>query len=407
MQMIIKIDARKQTVGEAETLEQVRHESAARRLDDLETPCLILDADRMDRNIVRLRERLVPLGVSLRPHLKTAKSIEVARRVMTTREGPATVSTLREARLFANAGVRDIIYAVGIAPWRLAKVIELRRQGVDLAVILDSVEQAEAVAATSRETGIAIPALIEVDCDGHRSGVLPDDRDRLVAIGRALIDGGELRGVLTHAGGSYAARGDEALQRCAEEERHAAVAAATILRDAGLPCPVVSVGSTPTAHHAVDLSGVTEVRAGVFVFFDLVMAGIGICRIEDIAISVLATVIGHQHEKGWILIDAGWMAMSRDLGTARQEVNQGYGVVCDSSGRLFDNIILADANQEHGIIKVRPGSGATLPELKIGDRVRILPNHACATGAQHRSYHVVRSASDFVESEWQRFGGWE
>ncbi|QKC78793.1 DSD1 family PLP-dependent enzyme [Mesorhizobium erdmanii] len=404
--MIIKIDARKLAVSEVETLDQVQHERAARRLGDLETPCLILDADRMDRNIVRLRERLAPLGVSLRPHLKTAKSIEVARRVMATREGPATVSTLREARLFANAGVRDIIYAVGIAPWKLAKVIELRRQGVDLAVVLDTVEQAQAVAATSRETGLAIPALIEIDCDGHRSGVLPNDRDRLVAIGRALIDGGELRGVLTHAGGSYAARGDEALRRCAEEERHAAVAAATILRDAGLPCPVVSVGSTPTAHRAGDLSGVTEVRAGVFVFFDLVMAGIGICQIDDIAISVLATVIGHQREKGWILVDAGWMAMSQDRGTSRQEVNQGYGVVCDSRGRLFDNIILADANQEHGIIKVRPGSGATLPELKIGERVRILPNHACATGAQHRSYHVVRSASDLVEGEWQRFGGW-
>ncbi len=217
--MIIKIDARKQAVSEVETLDQVQHESAATRLDDLETPCLILDSDRMDRNIVRLRERLAPLGVSLRPHLKTAKSIEVARRVMATREGPATVSTLREARLFANAGVRDIIYAVGIAPWKLAKVIELRRQGVDLAVVLDTVEQAQAVAATSRETGMAIPALIEIDCDGHRSGVLPNDRDRLVAIGRALIDGGELRGVLTHAGGSYAARGDEALRRCGAAQR--------------------------------------------------------------------------------------------------------------------------------------------------------------------------------------------
>lgn len=184
------------------------------------------------------------------------------------------------------------------------------------------------------------------------------------------------------------------------------VDAATILRDAGLGCSVVSLGSTPTAHHALDLNGVTEVRAGVFVFFDLVMAGIGICQIDDIAISVLATVIGHQHEKGWILIDAGWMAMSQDRGTSKQEVNQGYGLVCDSSGKPYDNLMLADANQEHGIVMVRPGSGASLPDLKIGDRVRILPNHACATGAQHRSYHVVHGASDIVAGEWQRFGGW-
>jgi len=221
-----------------------------------------------------------------------------------------------------------------------------------------------------------------------------------------LIDGGELRGVLTHAGGSYAARGDEALQRCAEEERHAAVAAATILRDAGLPCPVVSVGSTPTVHHAVDLSGVTEVRAGVFVFFDLVMAGIGICRIEDIAISVLATVIGHQHEKGWILIDAGWMAMSRDRGTQRHPVDQGYGLVCDINGKPFPDLIVEEASQEHGTIKVRPGSGAVLPELLLGTRVRILPNHACATGAQHDAYRVVETGSRTIVATWPRMRGW-
>ena len=280
-------------VTEAETLVPEQDESAAARLGDLETPCLLLDTDRMNRNIARLRERLAPLGVSLRPHLKTAKSVEVARAVMTTPQGPATVSTLKEAQFFADAGVTDIIYAVGIAPWKLAKVVELRKRGVNLAVVLDTVEQAQAVATASRDAGDAIPALIEIDCDGHRSGVLPGDKDRLIAIGKALVEGGELRGVLTHAGGSYSARGAEALARCAEQERRSVVDAAAILRDAGLPCPVVSVGSTPTAHNAADLSGVTEVRAGVFVFFDLVMAGVGICQIDDIAISVLATVIGH------------------------------------------------------------------------------------------------------------------
>ncbi|HET9629697.1 MAG TPA: alanine racemase [Novosphingobium sp.] len=359
----------------------------------------------MDRNIARLRARLDRLGIALRPHLKTAKSVEVARRVMTTPQGPATVSTLREAEQFAAAGVTDLIYAVGIAPWKLAKVIDLRRAGCDLAVVLDTVEQAQAVATAAREAGMVIPALIEIDCDGHRSGVLPGDAGQLRAIAAALVNGGELRGVLTHAGGSYSARG-KALEACAEAERKAVVDAAAALRAAGHACPVVSVGSTPTAHNATNLDGVTEVRAGVFVFFDLVMNGIGVCTVEDIAISVLATVIGHQRDKGWILVDAGWMAMSRDRGTANQEVDQGYGMVCDAAGRPYDNLLLTDANQEHGIIAVRPGSGASLPDLKIGDRVRILPNHACATGAQHRAYHVVHGTSDIVEGEWPRFGGW-
>jgi D-serine deaminase-like pyridoxal phosphate-dependent protein len=375
-------------------------------LGELATPCLILDADRMDRNIARLRRRLDGLGVSLRPHLKTAKSIEVARRVMTSETGPATVSTLKEATQFAAAGVRDIIYAVGIEPSKLARVLELRVGGANLAVVLDTLEQAEAVAAASRDAGVRIPALIEIDCDGHRSGVQPTDGSRLIEIGRALEHGAELRGVLTHAGGSYEARGVEALRECAEVERASVVTAANILREVGLPCPVVSVGSTPTAFNVTNLAGVTEVRAGVFVFFDLVMAGVGICSIEDIAISVLATVIGHQRGKGWILIDAGWMAMSQDRGTSRQAVDQGYGMVCDIGGTACRDLIVADANQEHGIITVRPGSTAVLPNLAIGARVRILPNHACSTAAQHRCYHVVQGASAKIAAEWPRFGGW-
>jgi D-serine deaminase-like pyridoxal phosphate-dependent protein len=382
-------------------------EEIATTVGEMATPCLLLDAERMERNIARLRARLDGLGVSLRPHLKTAKSVDVARRVMTSPAGPATVSTLKEAAQFAAAGVRDIIYAVGIAPSKLPQVLELRGQGADIAVVLDTVEQAQAVAQASRKAGTRIPALIEIDCDGHRSGVLPTDTQRLVEIGRALEASAELRGVLTHAGGSYTARGIEALRQCAEAERRSVVEAATILREAGLVCPVVSVGSTPTAHSATDLTGVTEVRAGVFVFFDLVMAGIGVCQVADIAVSVLATVIGHQRDKGWILVDAGWMALSQDRGTRRQAVDQGYGLVCDAAGTPYADLIVADANQEHGIIAVRPGSGGVLPDLAIGDRVRILPNHACATTAQHRAYHVVRGSSDRVEAQWSRFGGWQ
>ena len=157
---------------------------------------------------------------------------------------------------------------------------------------------------------------------------------------------------------------------------------------------------------ARDLAGVTEVRAGVFVFFDLVMAGIGVCAPDDVALSVLATVLGHQRDKGWIIVDAGWMAMSRDRGTARQPLDQGYGLVCDADGRPYADLIMIDANQEHGILAVRPGSAASCPDLPVGSSVRILPNHACATGAQHDRYHVVRGGDRRVHAVWQRFNGW-
>jgi D-serine deaminase-like pyridoxal phosphate-dependent protein len=376
------------------------------KLESLRTPCLLLDAQRMNRNIVRLNDRLRRLGVTLRPHLKTAKSIDVARLLMPTAAGPATVSTLREAEQFGAAGVRDILYAVGIAPGKLAQVIELRRSGIDLSVILDSREQAQAVATASREAKECIPVLIEIDSDGHRAGIRPGDA-RLVEAGRILVEGGaELRGVMTHAGGSYDHPGAEALTAAAEQERDAVVRSAKALSEAGLPCPIVSVGSTPTAHFARDLTGVTEVRAGVFVFFDLVMAGLGVCSVDDIAVSVLASVIGHQREKGWIVLDAGWTAMSRDRGTAAQAVDQGYGLVCDLAGRPYDNLIMSGNHQEHGIVSIRKGSSAQLPHLPVGSLVRVLPNHACATAAQHDCYHVFSEDPRQITATWPRFSGW-
>jgi D-serine deaminase-like pyridoxal phosphate-dependent protein len=147
------------------------------------------------------------------------------------------------------------------------------------------------------------------------------------------------------------------------------------------------------------------VRAGVFMIGDLFQAGVGSCTVDDIALTILTTVIGHQRDKGWIVTDAGWMALSRDRGTARQAVDQGYGLVCDRAGHPYPDLIVQDANQEHGILAVRKGSSAALPDLPIGTRLRILPNHACATGAQHDRYHVLRDGA-MTGQVWPRINGW-
>lgn len=374
-------------------------------LDTIATPALVLDAARVDRNIARLRARLTTLGVGLRPHVKTAKSVEVAQRLFPNGRGPITVSTLREAECFADAGFADMTYAVGLAPDKLPRIRALVARGIDVAVVIDTAEQARALA-DAAPAGHLPGVLVEIDCDGHRGGLVPDD-PQILAIADILREGGvPLRGVLTHAGESYRCRDGEGLPEAAEAERAAAVAAAERLRGCGHAVSVVSVGSTPTAHFARDLSGVTEVRAGVYMFFDLVMHGVGVCALDDIALSVLATVIGRRPEKGWILIDAGWMALSRDRGTARHPVDQGYGLVCDIDGNAYGDLIVADASQEHGILAMRAGSDARLPDLAVGDRVRILPNHACATGAQHELYNVVREGSRDVVATWPRMRGW-
>src|SRR6202012_2115252 len=170
----------------------------------------------------------------------------------------------------------------------------------------------------------------------------------------------------------------------AEQERAGCVRAAERLRAAGIQCKTVSVGSTPTALSAEKLDGVTEVRAGVYVFFDLVMHNIGVCQFDDVALSVLTTVIGHQPDKGWAILDAGWMAMSRDRGTSKHLHDFGYGQACALDGTPLHGYVLSGANQEHGILSLAgTGAGATsenstpaeaiVTRFPIGTRLRILP----------------------------------
>jgi D-serine deaminase-like pyridoxal phosphate-dependent protein len=357
----------------------------------------------MDRNIARMRTHLSALGVQMRPHVKTNKCLEVARRLFDDGSGPITVSTLREARFFLEHGFTDILYGVAIAPNKFAQAAQLVQMGASLTLILDSMETARLLADYAVVEGQDFDVLLEIDCDGHRSGLAPDS-PLIVEIAHELRRGGiDVKGVMTHAGNSYNSKSIAEIEAYACQERDAVVLAAKTLRNAGFAAPVVSVGSTPTALFAKDLTGVTEVRAGVFVFFDLVMAGLGVCQLSDIALSVLTTVIGHQPEKGWTIVDAGWMALSRDRGTAAQAVDQGYGVVCDVHGTPLQDMIVVSANQEHGIVAARDGCTGAAP-VPVGTQLRIFPNHACATAAQHGGYHVTDD--QIPTAYWPRFGGW-
>lgn len=370
----------------------------------LETPALLLDLDRLDANISRMRRTLAAFDVTLRPHVKTNKSLQVTERLFKGGRGPITVSTLREADFFFASGFTDILYGVGIAPNKFAHAARLIEQGAALKLVLDNLETARLLADFVQDNGQVFEVLLEVDCDGHRSG-LPPHSPLLVDIAE-LLRGRNVQvvGVMTHAGNSYESRSISDIEAYARQERAAVLDAAEILRGAGFDLSIISVGSTPTALCAQELSGVTEVRAGVFAFFDLVMAGLGVCRPEEIAVSVLTTVIGHQPEKGWTIVDAGWMALSRDRGTAKQTVDQGYGVVCTLAGEPLRDLIVTAANQEHGIISSRSGAFDAEDRLPVGTQLRILPNHACATAAQHAGYHVLNQGLRI--DYWPRIAGW-
>lgn len=372
---------------------------------DLDTPSALIDLPRMQRNIHRMQQRMDTLGVRFRPHVKTSKSVPVTQAQLAAGAQGITVSTLKEAEQFFADGVTDILYAVGMAPTRLKQALSLQQRGCDLKIITDSVAAAREIGRFGKEYDAVFNVWIEIDTDGHRSGIKPDE-PALLEVAQILQDAGmTVGGVMTHAGSSYDCNTPEALAAIAEQERAGAVRAAQRLRAAGFECPVVSVGSTPTALSAQDLEGVTEVRAGVYVFFDLVMHNVGVCSTDDIALSVLTTVIGHQEEKGWAIVDAGWMAMSRDRGTQNQQRDFGLGQVCTEDGTIVEGYLISSANQEHGIVSRSGEPDQNIAQrFPIGTRLRILPNHACATGAQHPVYQAVQA--DGTTSVWPRFYGW-
>ena len=375
-------------------------------IEHLNTPKLLLDRDRMQSNLRRMARHIQSLGCTLRPHVKTHKSHEVLHDALSVGGiSGITVSTLHEAEYFFADGQRDILYAVSITPAKVIQAAQLIRQGAWLKIITDSVAMAKLAGEQAEALGLTIPILIELDVDGHRSGIKPSS-DELLEVARTIedSDGLILQGVMTHAGASYDCESLEAIHACALQEQEQTVMAAQRLRDAGFACETVSIGSTPTALLTENLKGITEVRAGVYTFFDLYQAGLGVASVNDIALSVLATVIGHQEDKSWVIVDAGWMAMSRDRGTAKQSIDQGYGLVCDLAGQAYPDVIMGGANQEHGILMARVGEvPLDVTRFPLNSKVRILPNHACATAAQYSAYQVLEEGS--VSAQWSRTNG--
>lgn len=359
-------------------------------LEELPTPCLVLDLGVLRRNLARMEAAIAQHpGLRLRPHLKTAKSREVAA-LAAPGGGPITVSTLAEARHFAGAGWRDQIYAVGVTPQKLDAVAALNAAGAEVKVITDDAECAAAIAAHPGP----LRALVEVDVGEGRGGVAPREA---LAVARAL--GPRLAGVLTHAGHSYAGRSTAEIAAIAEAERAGIVAAADALREAGLPVEIVSLGSSPTAMHAARLDGVTEVRAGVYMFGDLFQAQLGTHPAEDIALTVLTSVIGRKPARDALLLDAGALALSKDRSTERAPRDFGFGLGLDLDGApLPGGPVVTRVHQEHGEL-------APAPPLPVGARLRIAPNHACLTAAAHDRYHVVDGGRE-VLAVWERINGW-
>jgi D-serine deaminase-like pyridoxal phosphate-dependent protein len=365
---------------------------------------LLLDLDVLERNVAGMAERVRGLGAGLRPHVKTHKCVEIGR--LQQRHGAVgiTVATLVEARDFAAAGFDDITWAFPVALSRLAEVVELARR-ITLRVVVDTPEAADALAAAARGAGITLHSWLKVDCGYHRAGVDPSTEAALWLARRlAETRGLVFDGILTHAGHSYHARDLDERRRIAEQERSVMVDFAARLRLAGLEVPAVSIGSTPSVTAARTLEGVTEVRPGNYAFFDYMQLAAGVCESADVAVTVLASVVSHQAGAAHVVVDAGALAMSKDLGPRDPSRARGLGPLCAalSGPELDPALALVSVSQEHGLV-AGPSPGDVNGRLPVGQRVRIMPNHSCLTAALFDEYAVVRGET--VLDRWKIFRG--
>ena len=375
-------------------------------INEVPTPALILDKNVLMRNCLYMGERMKNHKINLRPHLKTAKSIKVAEIATKNHFGGVTVSTLAEARYFVSNGVRDITYAVGITPDKLDEVHRLQLEGSRINVITDNIDMVLQIENKAANLNAMFNIFIEVDTGGLRGGVTPDSAE-LLKLAHMITNSDKLRleGVLTHAGHSYLCQGANQIKIVAEQERSGIVLASERIRSEGIRCTVVSAGSTPTAVFAENLDGITEMRPGAYVFFDLDQVGMGVCSLDDIAVSVLATVIGHKSESQKLLLDAGSLALSKDLSANKFIENAGYGLVCSIQNTTpIPGFYVEETYQEHGVVASSLGK---LPydSLPVGTKLRILPNHSCITSAAYSNYYVVEEGKATVE-RWDRVNGW-
>lgn len=371
-------------------------------LDQLPSPSLILDKSRLLANIARMQASADRLGVRLRPHLKTLKSAKAANALLAAGAQGITVSTLREAGYFLDHGITDITYAVGMVPARLDDAAALIARGADLKILSDCADVARAIASAAERDGTRFKLLVEIDCGDHRGGLQPDS-DQLLHCAAAL-DGSvaHFEGILTHAGHSYGVDQPGAIAAIAAAERDAVVHAAERLRAAGHEVGTVSVGSTPTALFATDLDGVTEVRAGVYTVFDLDQQSRGVCDTDEIALSVLTRVIGHNRAAGKLLLDAGGLALSKDRSADRFRPEVGYGQVTDLDGKPLPGLYVNSVSQEHGHVKVRTESDFT--RFPVGSTLRVLPIHACMTAAAYERFEILDNG--VICDHWDRVNGW-
>ena len=351
------------------------HPSDSASLDSLVTPAALVDLDRMEANIARMAEYARTSGLRLRPHTKTHKSPRLAGLQLAAGAHGVTVATVREAEVMATVAGDILLAYPPIGALKLDRLLGLPAQ-TDLSVALDSPDALVALAVGARERGRSVGVLVEVDLGMRRVGLgSATDAVRLARLA-AATEGIDYRGVLFYPGHirETVAEQAPALDRLAHDLGRLLEALAT----SDVPARIVSGGSTPTAFGTHVLPGITEIRPGTYIFNDRTTAAIGACAWEDCAYTVLATVVSTA-VSGQAVIDAGAKALARE--ELRGAVGDGYGALLDRP-----EVVVRALSEEHGILDL----SATRWRPRIGERVRVVPNHVCVSVNLHDRVFGVR-----------------
>ncbi len=342
---------------------------------ELDTPALLIDLDRMERNISGMADLARRHIVALRPHTKTHKCPDIAKIQIENGAVGITCAKIGEAEVMVRAGVTDIVIANEVIGEQKYRRLLALLDKANVCVAVDSEFGANGLNAALAAANLKIDVMVEVNCGQDRSGVLPGEHTLQIARYVQGLPQLRLRGLLTHGGQAYNKGSIAEIAEVGQHEGQVLVETADLLRKNGIEVSTVSVGSTPTVNYCSSVPGVTEIRPGTYVFNDLTQVELFASKIKDCALSVLATVTS-KPAADRVILDTGKKSLTADT-AGRLGHAKGFGLI------PAKNTVISRLSEEHGVI-------ISETDFTIGEKVRIIPNHACVVVNMFEAMYGVR-----------------